>query len=242
MTQASTVITNGDFESWSGGNPAGWSELGNAVATQVPGISGSGSSMLVTTSALSAGDAISQTLSQASDDLFMVSVDFNMAQPSSGGRALNLQLYGGNPTGTSLLLNTRIDNNGALQYFDGVPGSGGSWKSVTLSSPANGWVGTAGEAVYRLVIEGSLDANEVYYSLFDLTNSTTLAQNAQASDPWQLSSLDANATLTQIRFARGNGGTVDYTVDNVIVTVPEPSRAILACLGLGFAVGRRRRA
>ena len=239
--EASTVVVNGDFETWSGGSPTSWTVAGNAVATQVPGIGGSGSSMLISTTSLSAADAVIQTLSQSSDDLFTVSVDFTMTQPGAGGRALNLQLYGGNPTGTTLLLNTRINDAGALQYFDGVPGSGGLWRTVAQSGAANGWVGSGSEAVYQLVISGSLDSNSVSYSLYDLTHSLTLAQDVLATDPWQLASLDPNATLTQIRFARGNGGTVDYTVDNLFVAVPEPSRAALALIGLTLLGGRRRR-
>lgn len=235
ISQASTVITNGDFENWSGGNPVGWTVGSGAIATEVSGIDGSGSSMQI-----SGGAYVGQSFT-ATSDLFNVSVDFTMPQPSSGGRGLNLQLYGGNPTGSSLFLNSRIDHQGNLQYYDGVPSSGGSWKTITLSSQADGWTGTAGAAVYRLVLNGSLSTNEVLFSLFDVTNSTTLVSGASASDPWQFATLDGAATLSEIRFARNNAGTVDYTVDNVAVTIPEPSRAMLTLIGgLGVFFLRRR--
>jgi hypothetical protein len=246
---AAELITNGTFESVSGGTFTGWSYFNNnsAVAKNQTGsvIAGSHSAEIVSGNLA----AIYQSYgSLAGNTTYQFSLDFSVfACTSSAGRTFNVAVLTNATSGSNYVgINLRVGaaDNGVTQAFQYYNGS--SWLAVpglatiyTTDNTANStWGSGTTPAVNELTV--TLHWNT---SVSDSTYDITL--NGQTTSA-PLSTFVAVGTYTLgnlIAFQSYNGVS-NYLVDNVSVSVvPEPnSLALLAVASLGLiALSRWKR-
>lgn len=238
VASAANLLTNGDFESFSGGgSPSTWVEAhGDVTTTQVTGLDGTGSAVQIgNASGGSAAAAIGQTFSPISSS-FTLQFDFQLLATgnatNNGSRILNFTLR--NSSGDPYV-NARTlfdgNNNGALQFYAG--GSTASWISITGQTELFNQ-----SDVYRITLTGQdtqSSSRNYDVSLFNVTDGTSAGGATGITD----FHFQNATTISDFRFERGRSSN-DYIVDNVSL-VPEPSTALLSLLTAPLLLIRRRK-
>lgn len=230
---AASVITGGDFESWTSGNANGWLDYDSGDASQVTGLTGSGSAARLT-GATNAGAALQQMTSSAITSGFLLEFEFqnhSTGTDKNGDRIMNLTLRSSTDANPVLNMRSVYDtgssNNGLLQFYNGS-----SW--TTISGQTEVFNQTD---VYRITISGDVSAGNRSYdvSIFNVTDNIT-AGGQSGMTAFHTS----NSDISEVRIERGRSD-FDWTIDNIVLeAIPEPSSAALAMVGSLVLLRRRR--
>lgn len=237
---AGSLVTNGDFESWTDGNPDGWDLYDGGGADQVPGFDGGSAAALTKTQATS---LIRQEFSENLTDQFQVSYDFavDMSGISADAPATQVTLRDddGNP-----YINLRVSEDGSLSLREGA--QGGEFNQLPDSADLVSTSDFTDDTInaYKIVIEGNFGA-EYDVSLIDLSDDTELGAWTDLTYYQKDPSTEGNGYLAAVYFdpGRGEADSGNWHVDNVAVAVPEPATmGLLAAGGVALLLRRRRKA
>ncbi len=233
---AGSLLTNGDFESWTDGDPDSWTLFATGGANEVAGLDGIGSAAALT----KGGDVqaqVRQALSATLADQFEMSYDF--AVDTSGVAA-------GDPATQTTLrddsgapyINLRVYGDGSLYMrgsggFTQLAGSAGLIDSSDFDSNLIN--------AYKVTIAGNLGV-DFDVTLIDLSDNSQLGMWTDLSLFQKDPSSEGSGYIAEVFFdpGRGNVESGNWRVDNVSVAVPEPATMALLAAG-GLAVLRRRR-
>jgi hypothetical protein len=215
-------LVNGNFESWADGKPTSWEGLNSVGTTQVTGLDGTGSA-----AKLGAGSSNTTALRQIVDSIggqFLYQLDFSQPSVAAGSTGMATTLRGSSSNGT-VYLNARVID-GTLKTYNGS-----AFISVTGAT-------VNATDVYRLTIAGNQSTASYDLTLKNLTTNAIVASHTN----WSIWQTGPNATtfITNPSMDRGRS-TIDWTVDNVVLTVPEPTAVMLLALGGSSTLSRRRR-
>lgn len=220
------LISNGDFETWSGGDPVGWTLVNEVIATQIDSWD--------ETSAVQLGrdrgslDRMQQSFSAHYS--FELSYEFAQLDPGNPrGMHASLRDSAGN-----YVINWIAQGNN-LRFYDGS-----AWNVVvgTENKILNSDTLTPDDfAVYRLTIVGQLAGPNPSYlvSLYDVNNDESIISDVSLNH-FHGETDDGVSILTLER--RWSGA--DWAADNVTL-IPEPGTLSVLLLGLlGVFIARRR--
>lgn len=237
----SNLISNGTFETWSGGIPTSWSTNNSANLYQNTGL-GSGTSAVVQ----NATDLRQLTSAAAKD--FSVSFNFTINKSDTGAfsQSLVIALYQTtdliNSGGAWIHLRLQSFNTSTQSYSLAI-NDGTAWQTVT-STVFTPSVLDSGNATYS-----SVNQYQLTLTFNDASNTYSIGYGTVGGSVTTLSNLSyfRNATthdgLKGLQFYANQNG---YGLDNVVVTaIPEPSTYALAasaCALMGVMIRRRRRA
>ncbi|WP_269523118.1 hypothetical protein [Coraliomargarita parva] len=215
------TLDNGDFESWTSGDPDSWTKAGGITPSEVTGLDGSGSAAII------AGTNSSSTLYQDFTTMtgaFTLNVDFQLLTTGnalgSDSRTFNMFLR---DSGNVISANTRLDNTGNFQMYDGS-----NWKTlVDAGGSQSELITSASTDVYRLTLDGFFDEQSGSNSYYNITiyNLTDDVVAGSATGITYFHYAAARNDLANITFGRGNSSS-DYIIDNVSI-VPEPRASAL---------------
>lgn len=222
------LLTNGDIEQWTAGEPDGW-QHGSATVAESTQLNGTLSAQLTAqTGVLSSAYYFRQVVSPSTpiSDSFSVAYDFAFEAAGSGERHFNVNLQNVT-TQAYTVLNLKYEGDALAAY------NGSSWQTIDSSGLLT--ASDFGASVinpYRLVIEGNL--RQTYsLSITDLSTNTVIF-NQSGLNHWQIAAAGAINTVN-LDLSRGNNAML---VDN-FTFVPEPATLIL--LGAGTLMALRRR-
>ena len=242
-SSAQTLVSNGNFETWSGGSPSlpsNWTTNNSANVFQATGLAGSTYSAVVK----NATDLRQAT--SASPQSFNLSFDFAVNQTSTNtGFSQSMVIHIYQTTDLTASGNAWI----SLRFqFDNA-----SNQSAYLSafSAGTGWVALTGKVFAPSVLNannnGFTTLNQYHLSLDYSSGSNTysITYGAVGGSTTTLSSLGyfrnaaTGAGLKGLQFYANDNG---YALDNVVASaVPEPGTWALLGFGLATVVMFRRR-
>ncbi len=242
-SSAQTLVSNGNFETWSGGSPnlpANWTTNNSANIFQATGLNGS------TYSAVAKNTGDLRQFTSASPQSFNLSFDFAVNQTSTNpgfSQSMVITIY--DKTTLTDSASARI----ALRFqFDSA-----SSQSAYLSafSAGTGWVALTGKVFAPSVLNannnGFTTLNQYHLSLdySNGSNTYSITYGAVGGSTTTLSSLGyfrnaaSGAGLKGLQFYSNDNG---FALDNVVVSaVPEPGTWALLGFGLATVVVFRRR-
>lgn len=238
-TQAQTLITNGNFETWTGisgnsGTPTPWS--GTVVRTAGL-LSGSTYAALI-----QYNSAISQAVS-TTPTKFQLDFVFAATDPGSSNRSLN---FGMNEVGLANVLNIRTIGGTAAGKLTLQAFGGGAWTNVVVdafdasvyNSGSNTFT-TLNAYNFSLVMDFSTSSYTISYGAVGSSMTTPITCTLFQNTP-------NGAGISTLSFLNtSSASSTPFAVDNVVVTaVPEPESLALIVLGAAtlFGVNRRKQA
>lgn len=240
-SSAQTLVSNGNFETWSGSPllPSNWTTNNSANIFRATGLNGS------TYSAVAKNASDLRQLTSASPQSFNLSFDFAVNQsPSVTGFSQSMVIHIYQTTSLTDSANAWI----SLRFqFDNA-----SNQNAYLSafSAGTGWVALTGKVFAPSVLNansnGFTTLNQYHLSLdfSSVSNTYSITYGAVGGSTTTLSSLSnfRNATsgagLKGLQFYANDNG---YALDNVVAAVPEPGTWALLGFGLATVVVFRRR-
>jgi hypothetical protein len=234
---AENLIANGDFETSTSGKFDSWNYTPGTTGGAVAGASSSPTVIGGAHSALcyagsSTGGRLWQVFSAEGFSDFQVDFDFAVLPDTTGSRTFSLLFFGNvvDPTGANVQQTLRVNGASSNRL---------EWNSwTTTSEHASGWISTGFYANATTDINGdkAFDDGESpvvnhltivgkNYATKGVTKVTLNGSSYSYTDSGQ------NAAVKSIGFY-GQGCSAHFLVDNVVVSVPEPSAITIVLTGI----------
>jgi hypothetical protein len=169
---ADELLTNPNFDSWSDGQPTGWT-LKDGIAVSEINSASNGNAVSLEKGGSNTSQSLIQNFELSSRQLTARFV-FSQAAPQNGERAFNISLRPGDEGPYSSI---RVNADGTLESYDGsawqaIAGTTGAIQSSDYSDND-----LSNDTLYELEVAYDLSSAALNYALVlrDLTNDTTIA-------------------------------------------------------------------